>query len=128
MIIPPGLYPRRKPCQGPSRYAIYTELKLVRFEVIQVLLNVTLKNLIYYYYYIVLSGHWYLKRITTAKIGQDQRIDILLLFLALPKNLQVWRAISEESLEMLKQIFDLVTRIYHGAFANLVFGLTLIRG
>ena len=28
--------------EGPSRYAIYTEVKLVRFEVIQVLWNVTL--------------------------------------------------------------------------------------
>ena len=39
------------------------------------------------YCLLVLSGHQYVKRITVAEIGRDQRIDILLLFLVLPKNL-----------------------------------------
>ena len=54
------------------------------------------------YCLLILSGHWYLKRITAAEIGWDQRIAILLLFLTLRKNLHVWRVISEESLKMLK--------------------------
>ena len=54
------------------------------------------------YCLLVLSSHLYLKRITAAEIGQDLRINISLLFLALPKNLHVRRVISEERLEMLK--------------------------
>ena len=61
------------------------------------------------YCLLVLSRHWYLKCITTVETGQDQRINILLLFLALRKNLHVGCVISEESLEKLKHVFDLLT-------------------
>ena len=54
------------------------------------------------YCLLVLSSHWYLKRITAAKTRRDQEINILLLFLALRKNLHVERVISEESLEIIK--------------------------
>ena len=54
------------------------------------------------YCQLLLSGHRYLKRITAAEIGRDQRITILLLFLDLRKNLNVRRVISEKSLEMFK--------------------------
>ena len=54
------------------------------------------------YCLLVLSGHWYLKRITAAEIGQDRTINILLLFLALHKNLHVQRVIAEESFGILK--------------------------
>ena len=54
------------------------------------------------YCLLVLSGHRYLKRFTKQKSDEDRRIDMLPLFLALRKKLQVRRAISEESLEILK--------------------------
>ena len=54
------------------------------------------------YCLLVLSGHWYLKRVTAAEIRLEQRIAILLLFLSLPKTLHVWHVISEESLKSLK--------------------------
>ena len=61
-----------------------------------------IKHALRSYCLLVLSGHWYLKRITVVEIGRDQRIAILLLFLTLRKNLYVRRVILEESLEMLK--------------------------
>ena len=61
------------------------------------------------YCVLVLSGHRYLKRFTKQKSDEDQRIDVLPLFLTLRKKLQVRRVISEESLEILKQVFNLST-------------------
>ena len=62
--------------------------------------NYQIKQALRSYCLLVLSGHWYLKRITAAEIGLEQRIAILLLFLSLPKRLHVRRAISEESVCM----------------------------
>ena len=59
------------------------------------------------YCLLVLSVHWYLKRIPAAEIGRDQRIAILLFFLALRKKLKVRSVISEESVCTYKIAFKI---------------------
>ena len=60
--------------------------------------NYQIKQTARSYYQLVLSSHWYLKGITAAQIGLEPSTAILLLFFSLPKQLDVRRAISEESL------------------------------
>ena len=50
------------------------------------------------YCLLVLSGHWYLKRITAVEIGRDRRIDVLPHFLALRKKLHVRRVFQRRVL------------------------------